>query len=759
MHKNHLRPFAAALAAVAFLGACTLGQAQNVTSPQPVKPHLVLQRGHNPTWDGGVPGLAFSPDGRWLASGAGGEMTAEGELIIWDNQGRVWARDDNLPAIEEIAWSADSRFIVVADIQGARIYDRANARLIAKFSQDDGNDETYDGVSKARFLKDGQQVVLLKNNALLLWNWRTNTQRELLKSGSDGFGGVLSPSPDGRWLAFTCVNPSHRGVHLFSLENKGSEKLLAANYDEGLGPSKFVPKLLAWSPDSKKLAGIGYKAFALWDAKTMRLLRFEEHLNHYRTSFFALDNQGQISWRWLSDKNGFYLERRGANGKWKQIRRARNQFEGSGEDATAFTPDAKQWAFTIRFGNVVWYDGATGKVSRVVEGSSQWINSLAFSPSGDELAVGYGRRALFKSHGEVLIYNARNGALKTALSAITNQPDGETGVHHVAYSPDGRWLIANGDDIDGNYGLRFWDTANYRAAPQIVSETERIVRFVLSPDGQSFAYGGSNGEVALWKSVEDLRQGKKADWMAQITVESRGHSDLVMGLAMAPDKSLVLGGVENYPDGKLQVFDYQTGAVKQTLLTDQSVYGIAFSGDSKMFWTGSDSGTVLEWDTATLSVRRTLQASGSFCDALSLSPDERMLAASRNNEIALFSLPDGQLRHVLKGATRTINQTAWSPDGKLLAAGDEGGVVTLWNVQEGQIATTFHRLRQWRQADGLLQTRTVATTPESIVHLARESKTLVLWRVQDNLLTAKQMQQRFGLKLNDPAKVAQKLNP
>jgi WD40 repeat protein len=74
--------------------------------------------------------------------------------------------------------------------------------------------------------------------------------------------------------------------------------------------------------------------------------------------------------------------------------------------------------------------------------------------------------------------------------------------------------------------------------------------------------------------------------------------------------------------------------------------------------------------------------------ALSISPDGRLLVSGDTKDVKLWSLPDGAPVKTLSGPisdyARWVSSTAISPDGKLLAAGNEAGAVKLWWLPDGR---------------------------------------------------------------------------
>ena len=288
--------------------------------------------------------------------------------------------------VEALAYTKDGASIVSAnenehgDDYTLRLWNIAAGREVRKF----GGDAKY--ISCLALSPDGQTLASGGRDKLItLWNIQTGQSRVLGKC--DGFVYCLAFSPDGKQLASgdNVQDPLRGAIRLWSIETGKSQFLLGSHFVCAViftaDGKRLISGGTASIPERNDVGGVIY----VWDAQTGRTLdrKTLEHMNVVRS--LALSPDGSKIACGLSNSPPILLDLLDGN-----ILRPFSVSPSSDvrSENIAFAPNGRHLA-TGSWGDqaVRIWDITTGQYW-VLGYSSASVQSVAFSPSGDTLAVG-----------------------------------------------------------------------------------------------------------------------------------------------------------------------------------------------------------------------------------------------------------------------------------------------------------------------------------------------------------------------------------
>jgi WD40 repeat protein len=242
----------------------------------------------------------------------------------------------------------------------------------------------------------------------------------------------------------------------------------------------------------------------------------------------------------------------------------------------------------------------------------------------------------------------------------------------VAYSPDGRRLLIS--FLDGGPAVRVWDIQRHTWAATLTGQGETW-SMALSRDGRFVAAGGASRDVPLW----DLADPSKATPIHTLT----GHAGDVWSVAFSSNsRILATGGTE----GAVRLWDPASRKPPLSVLAVPSerrrpVTSLSFSPDGRVLAATDDAGTRL-WQVSNprrpaLLATVAKKDGGGGQAAFSRGG---MLATGDQHRLMLWDLANAKRpkRITTLPFQGPIVEMAFSPDGRTLAASDDGGHVKMW---------------------------------------------------------------------------------
>ncbi len=245
---------------------------------------------------------------------------------------------------------------------------------------------------------------------------------------------------------------------------------------------------------------------------------------------------------------------------------------------------------------------------------------------------------------------------------ITGSP-----VRSVAFSPDGKWLLAGHDD----YTVSVWEVATGEQKVTLRGHESPVRTIAFSPDGKLIATGSDDETIRIWRT---------SDWQTLQVMHHPGCP--IESVRFSPDgRHLAAGGWGN----AITLYLLKQEKIEPIgLFSCPFVHSLSFSPNGSLLAAGCYDGAIYLWQIADQQALDPISGFNTFIYSVAFNPASTIIAASSGTTIRLWRLKDRYPLDTLQGHTAPVRELAFSPRAPLLASVSEDRSARFWNVEHGQ---------------------------------------------------------------------------
>ena len=399
-----------------------------------------------------------------------------------------------------------------------------------------------------------------------------------------------------------------------------------------------------------------------------------------------------------------------------------------------FSDDGKILAIIDNDGYAIW-DIATRSEIAAHNSVVEWFE---ISPERFMLSQDGTLLVTADQHGTVAVRETKNAKQLRLVTTGYTKP-----FMALAFSHDGK-TIASGDSTSN---LQLWDTHTGTKQNTIKAAAYKIEGLAFATDNVTLTAVNDQEDIMQWDITTSKQVAAHTLPNTNISISTSLFDDntrcQLKGIVFTPNsEKLAVKNMEkdriNPFDKTIDIWDITTDKPPRHLIEFVVRWGpIALTPDGSTLASGSDSHAATDlWSTHTGKQIATLKTPGNWINnllvrlrlrhssiyALAFTHDGKTLAVgTRDKHIQLWNVTAHQHIGSLEGHKYVVCELAFSPDGKTLASGDTGGKIHLWEIPTRRHLTTFDGHK------GYVRTLAFAPDGKTLASIGGNDGTILLW--------------------------------
>jgi WD40 repeat protein len=611
---------------------------------------LVTQTGHSL----GISTLAFSPDGKTLASGS------------WDSTIKLWnvetsveiqTLNNHSDRINCVCFSPDGKLLASSSWdESIIIWEIATGKeirtldVVAKTSESKEEESKFEGgisnpgANSLAFSPDGKALIACGSGLTTQFEVSTGNVLASVAENSS----YVTFSPDGKTLA---VGFKDGTIKLREPES-GKDLLTLSHHSDEINS-------LCFSPNGSLLASSGTQDVVnIWNVNSGKILQTLSNAQNQVTSV-SFSSDGKILACGDKDNTTKIWEVATANKLVTLPNYTETVTDGwtSSVDSVLYSHDGKILATGSWDGTIKLWDAKNTKKYRTLGTASAELTKISFVPKQKILAS-------VSIDGSIMRWNLTG---KQSERPILKH---DSLVTDASFSPDGKAVasVAFNDGV-----IRIRNAMTGKMLKTITAHSHLIAVLDFAPNGKFLASSDLDGVVKLWNVATGTG-----------IIDNDSESNPNNRYVFSPDSKLfALTDIEN--SQQINFCNSATGKIVRALkdsTNDSALNSYSFSSDSKFIAQASGSNRIRIKSLATGKVSRTIKGPNKYSEVYFVPNHSIIACVSTGKTIDLYNVDTGKFSKSISVSSEMISSVNFSPNGKFIIIWDQENGYEILSIEK-----------------------------------------------------------------------------